>query len=80
MNEEGKASGNGIGNTNLPIGDPKKAARESGVPGNPSPVWHREYWDRFLRNEHHFQQVVEYILLFLPCLRVAASELETQAK
>jgi len=24
-------------------------------------VWHREYWDRFIRNERHFQQVVEYI-------------------
>jgi hypothetical protein len=26
-----------------------------------SPVWHPEYWDRFIRNERHFQQAVEYI-------------------
>ena len=25
------------------------------------PVWHREYWDRFIRDEQHFHQVVEYI-------------------
>jgi len=37
------------GNTNLPIGN------------IPSPVWHREYWDRFIRNDRHFQQAVEYI-------------------
>lgn len=24
-------------------------------------VWHREYWDRFMRDERHFQQTVEYI-------------------
>jgi putative transposase len=37
------------GNANLPIGR------------NPTPVWHREYWDRFIRNDRHFQQAVEYI-------------------
>jgi REP element-mobilizing transposase RayT len=26
-----------------------------------TPVWHREYWDRFIRDETHFNQVVEYI-------------------
>jgi REP element-mobilizing transposase RayT len=26
-----------------------------------SPVWHQEYWDRFIRNEHHFRQALEYI-------------------
>ena len=25
------------------------------------PVWHREYWDRFIRDQTHFNQVVEYI-------------------
>ena len=24
-------------------------------------VWHREYWDRYIRNERHFQDVVAYI-------------------
>jgi REP element-mobilizing transposase RayT len=27
------------------------------------PVWHREYWDRFIRDQRHFQQAVEYIHL-----------------
>lgn len=27
----------------------------------PKPVWHREYWDRFIRNERHFGVVVDYI-------------------
>ena len=25
------------------------------------PFWHREYWDRFMRDERHFQQTVAYI-------------------
>jgi REP element-mobilizing transposase RayT len=35
------------GNADLPIGETN--------------VWHREYWDRFMRDERHFQQTVEYI-------------------
>lgn len=27
------------------------------------PVWHREYWDRYIRDRLHFNQVVEYIHL-----------------
>ena len=34
------------------------ANREIGVP---RPVWHREYWDRYMRDERHFQQAIEYI-------------------
>ncbi|MFA7230687.1 MAG: transposase [Victivallaceae bacterium] len=26
-----------------------------------SPVWHREYWDRFIRDSRHYEQAVEYI-------------------
>lgn len=26
-----------------------------------APVWHREYWDRFIRDQTHFSQLVEYI-------------------
>jgi putative transposase len=54
----------GNGNANLPIGSSSHATRESGVPEigrNPTPVWHREYWDRFICNDCHFQQAVEYI-------------------
>jgi putative transposase len=25
------------------------------------PFWHREYWDRFMRDEGHFQQTIAYI-------------------
>lgn len=40
----------GVSRVNLSIGVPR-------VP----PVWHREYWDRFIRDNNHFQQAVEYI-------------------
>ena len=29
--------------------------------GRPHPVWAREYWDRYIRNEQHFQRTVSYI-------------------
>ena len=46
------------GNANLPIGIKNKTAdREIGVPG----VWHREFWDRYIRNEAHYRQAVDYI-------------------
>ena len=25
------------------------------------PVWHREYWDRYMRDQSHYRQMVEYI-------------------
>ena len=28
-----------------------------------SPIWHREYWDRFIRDRRHFERAVEYIHL-----------------
>lgn len=37
----------------------ERATRESGAPG--SPLWHREYWDRYIRNEKHYRQTVDYI-------------------
>lgn len=40
------------GNANLPIGESGNASAR---------VWHREYWDRFMRNEQHLQQAIEYI-------------------
>jgi REP element-mobilizing transposase RayT len=34
--------------------------RESGeVSGGP--IWHREYWDRYIRDQTHFDKTVEYI-------------------
>ena len=31
--------------------------------GSSSPIWHREYWDRYIRNQDHFQQAIDYIHL-----------------
>ena len=31
------------------------------LPKDNSPVWHREHWDRFIRNESHLYQAMEYI-------------------
>jgi len=28
-----------------------------------SPVWHREYWDRYIRDRKHLEQAIEYIHL-----------------
>jgi REP element-mobilizing transposase RayT len=27
----------------------------------PAPVWHREYWDRYIRDRRHFQRAIGYI-------------------
>jgi REP element-mobilizing transposase RayT len=64
-----RASGNATpGNANLPIGVVKAkeeatetADREIGVPRKPEPVWHREYWDRFIRDGRHFRETLDYI-------------------
>jgi len=41
---------------------PQAAAPTSDVPASVlKPVWHREYWDRYMRNERHLQQTLEYI-------------------
>ena len=37
----------------------KNAELGLGVPGRA--FWMREYWDRYIRDERHFQQVVDYI-------------------
>ncbi len=45
------APGNAVpGNANLPIGVFKSG-----------PIWHREYWDRYIRDQRHFDKAVEYI-------------------
>ena len=37
----------------------KNAELGLGIPGRA--FWMREYWDRYIRDERHFQSVVEYI-------------------
>ena len=29
-------------------------------PGYPLPVWHREFWDRYIRDESHLQDAIRY--------------------
>ena len=63
-------------NANLPIGESNDLAKgktgtterkqedanpEIGVPESSERVWHREYWDRYMRDEEHFRQAVAYI-------------------
>ncbi len=40
----------------------RDAQRDSGEEPS-TPTWHREYWDRYVRDETHFQRAVEYIHL-----------------
>jgi REP element-mobilizing transposase RayT len=55
------------GHANLPIGLYENEGTSSNSQKNnakktpPDPVWHREFWDRYIRNEKHFLQVIEYI-------------------
>jgi hypothetical protein len=37
------------------------ASPNGGPGGRPTRVWHREYWDRFIRDERRLQQAIEYI-------------------
>lgn len=48
-------------NADLLIGVPSNVP--SGAPGcrHSGPVWYREYWDRFIRNEEHLQSTLTYI-------------------
>lgn len=44
-----------------------RARQESGDPGTVAflsgnaPIWPRDYWDRYIRNEKHFHDVIDYI-------------------
>ncbi|MBX3054223.1 MAG: transposase [Caldilineaceae bacterium] len=55
------------GSANREIGEAGVVAnREIGAPNDvpkntPNPVWQREYWDRYMRNEEHLYRAVEYI-------------------
>jgi len=31
--------------------------------GPSAPIWHREYWDRYVRDQNHLQQAIDYIHL-----------------
>ena len=56
------SAGSPPGNADLQIGFGHAADLEIGVPGETaSRFWHREYWDRYIRNERHFRQAVQYI-------------------
>lgn len=36
-------------------------AAGNAVPGGIERIWHREYWDRYIRDEKHYRQAVTYI-------------------
>lgn len=38
----------------------KEADRKSAIPGH-TPLWQRDYWDRFMRNDRHFLTAKHYI-------------------
>ncbi len=38
------------------------SALECGAPSKKTYLWQNEYWDRFIRNENHFQNAIHYIL------------------
>ncbi|WDE98878.1 transposase [Lentisphaera profundi] len=40
----------------------KPSALECGAPSSKIYLWQNEYWDRFIRNENHFQNAIHYIL------------------
>ena len=46
-------------NATIPIASAENANQEIGGPGGS--IWHREYWDRYIRNEFHLRQKIEYI-------------------
>lgn len=55
----GKKINEFTGNAERPLGTEEGKAKQTlGVPGR---VWHREYWDRYIRDERHFRKAVEYI-------------------
>lgn len=43
--------------------DIRNANREIGAPRKIGAVWHREYWDRYIRSRAHLNRAVEYIHL-----------------
>lgn len=49
------------GSANLPVDDAVPGSPNLLIGGSSSPAWNREYWDRYIRNEKHFRQALEYI-------------------
>ncbi len=53
------AKENGMpGGLSAGLATPQRGNKPSGVP---SRVWHREYWDRYIRDHSHYMTVVKYI-------------------
>ena len=43
-------------------GPGRKMGRARSGPGDCTSIWHREYWDRYIRDEKHLFSAVDYIL------------------
>lgn len=50
-----------VGFVGLQPGKVNEAKLELGEPRKTSPIWHREYWDRYIRDHAHYVNVVKYI-------------------
>lgn len=62
ISEYAKANGWGAGLSATLGRERTMATLGRGVPSvNPTRVWHREYWDRYIRDHAHFATVVRYI-------------------
>lgn len=62
ISEYAKANGWGAGLSATLERGHAGATLVRGVPSvNPTRVWHREYWDRYIRDHAHFATVVRYI-------------------
>ncbi|MDQ8194444.1 hypothetical protein QEH59_08400 [Coraliomargarita sp. SDUM461004] len=48
------------GNATLPSCSTSESAAAANT-SDKSPLWHSEYWDRYIRNEKHFHDVIAYI-------------------
>ena len=48
------------GNATLPSCSTSESAPAVNISDKP-PLWHSEYWDRYIRNEKHFHDVIAYI-------------------
>ena len=62
--EQRRARSASPGNDNLLIGEEKEPIARAALPASSAGaagVWHREYWERDIRDENHYRQTVAYI-------------------
>ncbi len=50
-----------VASASLKTGDPGGEAAEKAGEQHKGPFWHREFWDRYIRDEEHYYDTIEYI-------------------